>query len=130
MILAALYVMGGHVEGPRVGAHVVVPAGTEANSGAHAYKVHCTCRGTIARYSSEAGQAFVLVERRHVECIVGQHDKPPSGQGETDRDGMLAVILPIHKLVFEIDVAEQPELLPLPELAVSRRAWGPSTPIL
>ena len=32
---------------------------------------------------------------------------------------MLAVILPIHQLVFEVDVAEQPELLPLPELAVS-----------
>ena len=38
---------------------------------------------------------------------------------ETDRDCMLAVILPIHQLVFEVDVAEQPELLPLPELAVS-----------
>ena len=119
MILAAIYVMGGHVEGPRVGAHVVVPAGTEANSGAHAYKVQCTCRGTIARCSSEAGQAFVLVERRHVECVVGQHDKPASEKPDPDRDGMLAVILPIHQLVFEVDVAEQPELLPLPELAVS-----------
>jgi hypothetical protein len=125
MILAAIYAMGGHVEGPRVGAHVVVPSGTEANSGAHAYKVQCACRGTVARYSSEAGQAFVLIERRHVECI-GHNDRPttdhtwqsdPDASGSTG--GWLAVILPIHKLVFEIDVAEQPPLFPLPEIAVS-----------
>lgn len=122
-VIAALHVLGGHVEGPRSGMRVVVPAGLEAVLGNCKIRACRASRGTVVHFSNTYGKASVVIDACDQDSLMIMQASPnasrqPAKSGrQNSLKNPIGIVMPLAELTCEVDVPEEDILSYLPSSA-------------
>lgn len=112
--IAVLHVLGGHIEGPRIGLRVLVPSGLEAVVENERYRVSRVSRGTVVHFSNKYGKAFVSIDASDCENVTlmqMSHHPVENISEELHKRESVGVVVPLGDLICEADIPEE-SLLP------------------
>jgi len=93
--LAAIYVYGGHVEGVRIGAPVILHSGTKVTVDGKLSVLPCNCRGVIVSLTSPKAQHVVVSPNDEFRACLKFNNKDHSHNSHP------LLTVSVHKLVFE-----------------------------
>jgi len=102
--LAAIYVYGGHIEGVRIGAQVLVLSGTKVSIEGKISALPCNCRGVIVSLTSAKAHHVVVSPNNDFRSFI-RLNKKEQGQAHP------LFTVSVHKLHFE--ESSEPSMSPL-----------------